>query len=605
MFGLSFFSKIREKIYLAIWPQKQGILSFFKYSSIAVSLLTIFSIIFYYGFENTHESHQIFFSILHFSFSFYFVKYIISLLFSFHFWNYIKKTWFECLVLSFWISNAFLFIFWNLDATQILAHYLQIPQIIDYSIVAVQLYFFLVVGVEVSKIGTFISKLNIGPSGLLLSSFFIMITVGTVLLMMPEMTTQGISFIDALFTATSASCVTGLVVVDTATAFTFKGQMVIMLLMQLGGINIISFATFFAFMAKSGSGLRYTSLIKDVVNSDKLSNTRSILKDIIIFSFLIEAIGALMMVTWWKFEEPGWSIEKDFFYAIFHSVSAFNNAGFSLWHEGLHDFDVRHSYFIQSVVMLLVFLGGIGFLVIQDVALPSNIVRRKAKGWKGLQLNSRISIGVTLVLILFGFIFFFFAEQNNSLKDETLTQGLMASFFQSIASRTAGFSTLDFSLVGQPALLMVMFLMFVGAAPGSTGGGIKTTTFYLLIKQAIATITGKKNIESGRNSIPFSLIDKAATIFLFSIAIIFVSLVFLSFTEPNANFLHLMFEEVSAFGTVGLSTGLTPELSDPGKIIITINMYIGRLGPLTLAFALSKKVMTNKYRYPSASIMVG
>ncbi len=605
MFGLNFLKKIREKIYLKIWPQKLRILSFFKYSSILVSLFTIFSIIFYYGFEDTRESHRIFFSILHFSFSFYFVKYIISLLFSFHFWNYIKKTWFECLVLMFWISNAFLFVFWNLDATQILAHYLKIPQIIDYSIIAVQLYFFVVVGVEVSKIGAFISKLNIGPSGLLLSAFFIMISLGTALLMMPEMTTQGISFVDALFTATSASCVTGLVVLDTPTAFTFKGHLVILMLMQLGGINIVSFATFFAFMAKSGSGLRYTSLIKDVVNSDKLSNTRSILKDIILFSFSIEIVGALMMVTWWQFEQPGWSLEKDFFYAIFHSVSAFNNAGFSLWHEGLHDFDVRHSYFIQTVIMLLVFLGGIGFLVIQDVVLPSSIARRKAKGWRGLQLNSRISIGVTLVLILFGFIFFFFAEQDNSLKDETLVQGLMASFFQSVASRTAGFSTLDFSLVGQPALLMVMFLMFVGAAPGSTGGGIKTTTFYLLIKQAIATITGKKNIESGRNSIPFSLIDKAATIFLFSIGVIFISLVLLSFTEPDADFLHLMFEEVSAFGTVGLSTGLTPELSDPGKIIITINMYIGRLGPLTLAFALSKKVMTNKYRYPNANIMVG
>lgn len=605
MLGLKFLKRIQEKIYLKIWSQKQSVLAFFKFSSIVVSLFTILSIVFYYGFENTKESHRLFFSILHFSFSFYFVKYIISLLYSFHFLAYIRKTWFEFTVLMFWIINAFLFLFWGIDATQITAYYLKMPQLVDYSILAVQLFFFIVVGVEVSKIGVFFSKFNFGPSGMLLSAFLLMISIGTALLMMPEMTFHGISFIDALFTSTSASCVTGLTVVDVATGFTFKGKIIILILIQLGGINMLSFATFFAFMAHESYGLKYNSFMKNMLDVDKLSSTRSLLKNIVFFSFGLELVGAFLIFMYWQFSNFDSSMQHNIFYAIFHSVSAFNNVGISLWTDGLYDNFVRHSFFVQAVLMVLIFFGGLGFFAIQDMFALSSYRRRKKQPWKGLQLSTRIVLYTSLFLILAGSVVFYFLEYDKSMSNETSFAKVFHSVFQSVSSRTAGFSTVNFSLVTQPTLLFFIILMFIGASPGSTGGGIKTTTFYLLFKLSIATIIGKKHIESGRNSIPFSLIDKATTVFLFAITLIFVSTFLLSITEEGISFIDLLFEEVSAFATCGLSTGITSSLSPAGRIIIIVSMFVGRIGPLTLGIALSRKVMTNKYRYPNANIMVG
>lgn len=605
MLGLNFLKRIREKVYLKIWPLKQVVLAFFKFSSILVSLFTILSIVYFYGFENSKDSHRLFFSVLHFSFSFYFVKYIVSLLYSFHFRAYIRKTWFEFTVLTFWVLNALVFLFWGVDATQIIAHSLKIPQLIDYSILAIQLLFFIVVGVEVSKIGVFFSKFNIGPSGMLLLAFLLMISMGTALLMMPEMTTQGISFIDALFTSTSASCVTGLMVVNTAAAFTFKGKIVILILIQLGGINMLSFATFFAYMAHESYGLKYNSFMKNMLDVDKMSTTKILLKNIVFFSFGIELLGALLIFLYWQILDYDSSLQHNIFYALFHSVSAFNNAGISLWTEGLYDSYVRHSFFVQGVLMVLIFFGGLGFFAIQDMFALSSYRRRKNQPWKGLQLSTKIVIYTSLFLIFVGSVVFYLLEYNQSLINESAFGKVFTSIFLSVSSRTAGFSTVNFSLVTQPTLLFFIILMFIGASPGSTGGGIKTTTFYLLFKLSIATITGKKHIESGRNSIPFSLIDKATTVFLFAITLIFVSTFLLSITEDGISFIDLLFEEVSAFATAGLSTGITSSLSPVGRIILIVSMFVGRIGPLTLGIALSKKVMTNKYRYPNANIMVG
>ncbi|MDD4576779.1 MAG: potassium transporter TrkG, partial [Bacteroidales bacterium] len=235
----------------------------------------------------------------------------------------------------------------------------------------------------------------------------------------------------------------------------------------------------------------------------------------------------------------------------------------------------------------------------------SSYRRRKKQPWKGLQLSTRIVLYTSLFLILAGSVVFYFLEYDKSMSNETSFAKVFHSVFQSVSSRTAGFSTVNFSLVTQPTLLFFIILMFIGASPGSTGGGIKTTTFYLLFKLSIATIIGKKHIESGRNSIPFSLIDKATTVFLFAITLIFVSTFLLSITEEGISFIDLLFEEVSAFATCGLSTGITSSLSPAGRIIIIVSMFVGRIGPLTLGIALSRKVMTNKYRYPNANIMVG
>lgn len=604
MLGKHLFNRIREMIYLMIWDKKVPIMNFFRISSFFVSLLTVVSIVFFYGYKHSPNSDKAFYYILYFSFSFYLFKYIITLLFNYQVSKFIKKTWFEGSVLLIWFINVILYLFFNIDLSHVILNYFQIPFLLDYSIVIIQLFFFVVVGVEVSKIGDFFSRINLSPSAMMLFSFMVLISVGAALLSMPEMTYHGISFINALFTSTSACCVTGLSVVDTATVFTSKGKIIILILIQLGGINMISFATFFAFMSNS-SGLKYTSIMKNILDTDKLSTTKSLLRDIIFFSFGIEFIGAILMFLYWQQTNTSFSIEQSIFYSIFHAVSAFNNAGFSLWTDGLYDISMRHSYFIQTVIMFLIFFGGLGFFAMQDIFMPSNIRARKKMKWKGLQLSTKIALYTSLSLIVVGAIAFFILEYNGSLVREDSISAIFASLFQSVSSRTAGFNSVNFSLVGQPALLFFIILMFIGASPGSTGGGIKTTTFYLLFKLAVATITGKKQIESKHHSISFSLIDKATTIFLFAISLIFISTFLLTITEGDVNFLNLLFEEVSAFGTVGLSTGITPNLSIPGKLILIVSMYIGRVGPLTLGIALSKKAITNRYKYPNANIMVG
>ncbi len=598
-------NRLREKIYLIIWDKKVPIMSFFKISSFLVSLLTIISIVIFYGYKHSPELDKAFYNILYFGFSFYFVKYIITLLFSYQLSKFIRKTWFEGSVLLIWIMNVFLYLFFNINLSHVILEYLTIPSLLDYSIVVIQLFFFIVVGVEVSKVGDFFSRLNFGPSAMMLFSFLILISIGTSLLMLPEMTHQGISFINALFTSTSACCVTGLATVDIASVFTFKGKIIILMLIQLGGINMISFATFFAFISRESSGLKYTSLMKNILDADKLSSTRSLLKDIIFFSFGIELLGSLLIFSYWQITNTSFSIEQSVFYSIFHSVSAFNNAGLTLWSDGLYDISMRHSYFIQTVIMFLIFFGGLGFFAMQDIFLPSNIRLRNKMKWKGLQLSTKIALYTSLALIAVGAVAFYVLEYDSSLARENTFSAMFASLFQSVSSRTAGFNTVNFSLVGQPALLFFIILMFIGASPGSTGGGIKTTTFYLLFKLAVATITGKKYIESKHHSISFSLIDKATTIFLFAISLIFVSTFLLTITEGDINFINLLFEEVSAFGTVGLSTGITENLSIPGKLILIVSMFVGRVGPLTLGIALSKKAITNRYRYASANIMVG
>lgn len=598
-------SRLREIVYLKIWDKKVPIMNFFRISSFLVSLLTIISIVVFYGYKHSPESDRVFYNILYFGFSFYLVKYIITLLFSYQLTIFLRKTWFEGTVLFIWLLNLFLYFGFHVNLSYVILDYFAIPSLLDYSIVIIQLYFFVVVGMEISKVGEFFSKLNLGAGTLLILSFVILISSGTLLLLLPEMTTNGISVINALFTTTSACCVTGLSAVDTATVFTFKGKVIVMMLIQLGGINIVSFATFFAFIAKDGGGLRHKSMIKNIIDADKLSSTRTLLKDIIFFSFGIELLGALLMFFYWDVTHAFATIEQNVFFSIFHSISAFNNAGFGLWTNNLYDISVRHSYFIQSVIMFLIFFGGLGFFAIQDIFLPSNIRLRKKMKWKGLQLSTKIALYTSLALIVVGAVAFFILEYNNSLARENTFSAIFASLFQSVSSRTAGFNSINFSIVGQPALLFLIILMFIGASPGSTGGGIKTTTFYLLFKLAVATITGKKYIESKHHSISFSLIDKATTIFLFAISLIFISTLLLTITEGDVNFINLLFEEVSAFGTVGLSTGITSSLSIPGKLILIVSMFVGRVGPLTLGIALSKKAITNRYRYANANIMVG
>jgi trk system potassium uptake protein len=599
------FRNFREKVSIVFWDNRTMLSALLSILSFVVSTIAVLSVILYYGFPVSDKTEYWSRFIIKASFGFYVIKYFLFLFLNFRIRTYLKDTWFEGVIVLGLLANFVLINFFGFHFSDHMSSSLGITHFGSYSLIFIQFYFFVFMLIELSKAGRFMSKLNLGPSALMLLSFVFLITTGSLLLYMPEMTVNGIRYIDALFTSTSACCVTGLACVDTATVFTLKGKFIVMLLIQFGGINIISFATFFATFAKGSTGLKNQSILKDMLSVDKLSGTRTLLREIIFFSVGIELIGAILMYAYWMnvgmFDSRGETV----FNALFHSVSGFNNAGFALWTNNIYDSVVKEQYFIQIVIMALIFFGGLGFMAMQDIFEPKNIMRRRKYKWERLQLSTRVALNTSLILIVVGAAFFFVLEYNKSVAGENIAGKVMASFFQSVSSRTAGFNSVDFTLVGQPALIILIVLMFIGASPGSTGGGIKTTTFYVLFKSAMATLTLKKNIEVGKNTISFSLVDQAYTIVLFSISLIFMSTFALTITESDIDFMKLLFEEVSAFGTVGLSTGITPVLSDAGKVIIILTMYIGRVGTLTIGMAIAKKAISNRYKYAHGSLLIG
>ncbi|MCQ2272569.1 MAG: hypothetical protein MJZ72_07280 [Bacteroidales bacterium] len=594
------FSQARTKIDLHIVNSKDKVTRTMQWLSLLVSIVAIFSIIIYHGCYLSLAAVNVLYIIVYSSLAFYIFKYFLLMFYSLHKWDYIKNSWLEFGLIVFLLLHFILYSLFGFD----LFHFNEYANVY---MICIQLYFLIIMAIELSKVSTLLGKLNLSPPILLMLSFFILIVVGTLLLMLPRMTTHHISFIDALFTATSASCVTGLTVLSTANDFSFQGQVVIMILMQLGGMSILSFATFFTtFLSRSMVGLRYQYLIKDMISANKLSDSFSLLRQIILATVAIELSGVLMLYMYWRttgfFEGQG----TTFFYSIFHAISAFNNAGFALWDSSFRDAQISNSFFPQTIIMILVFLGGIGFVTISEFFNPVMIRQRKKYRWKKLSPGTKIVLLTTFGIIVVGTLLFFALEYNHSLRERnTLVDKIFASMFQIISGRTAGFNIIDVNAISLPGMLLVMLIIFIGASPGSTGGGIKTTTFFVLMKSVFATIKGKEHIEFEKRTIPFSLVDKAYSIVVLSIIIIFTSTFVLAIIEPLTPFVNLLFESVSAFTTCGLSTNCQYEFSDAGKAVLVADMYIGRIGTLTFAYALSRRNVESRHNYPETYFMIG
>ncbi len=595
--------RIRERINVRLFSHKKVVLNSLKVGSILVSLSTIAVIIYFYGYPGNEQRIRLIINLVTFSISFYLLKFFTQFFYDFHPLQFLKRNLAEAIVLAVLLV---LILFYYLIGVSIVAYFSEKLHfdLQPYVLLSIQIYFLIIVGFEVGKASHHLKLLALGPSALMTLSFILLIFFGAGLLMLPEMTIGGIRFIDALFTSASASCVTGLTVVDTGTYFTFKGQVVILILIQLGGINIVSFATFFATFYRTDS-VRYQSVLRDFLSSDKISDTRNLLRRIIFFSIVIELAGALIIYFSWLKNISFHSVFEKFYYSVFHSISAFNNAGFSLYSKNLWEPGINQCFNVHIVIMILIVLGGIGFTTLEDFHKILLDPRKWRNIWKHFKIGSKIAIKTSLWLILAGAALFLYAEWDKVISGQILREKIITALFQSITTRTAGYNSVDIGALTQPVLIFFIFLMYIGASPGSTGGGIKTTTFSVILRTSIATIRGKKNVEAYHHTFSFSLIDRAYAIALFSIFLIFFSTLLLSFTEPHVPFLKLIFEEISAFATVGLSTGITPYLSDTGKLIITLSMFIGRIGPLTLAVFLSKQIISTKYRYPDVNIMVG
>lgn len=444
-----------------------------------------------------------------------------------------------------------------------------------------------------------LDRKELNPAQILATGFAGIIFLGTILLNLPiaTLSRQSAGLVDALFTATSAVCVTGLVVVDTGTYWSVFGQTVILILIQVGGLGFMSMATLGAFIVGRKITLKNRLVMQEALNQFTLSGIVRLVKYILMITLLIEGIGAMLLA--WYFI-PIYGTVRGALYGIFHSVSSFCNAGFDLIGNGQSFTPFVDSAYLSLVVITLIVIGGLGFTVLLDVA--------KVRRFRKLSLHSKLVLSITGILLLLGFVLFLVLEFGNpaTLGPLSFPDKLVAALFQSVTPRTAGFNTIDTASLTDSSKLLTTILMFIGGSPGSTAGGIKTTTVGILVLSIAAVILGRDDTEIFRRRIHKETINRALTIFLSAIALVLFVTFILTISEKGQPFLDLFFEAVSAFGTVGLSTGVTSDLSIVGKLVISLTMFSGRVGPLTVIVALAhrnkKKALV---RYPEGKISVG
>lgn len=445
---------------------------------------------------------------------------------------------------------------------------------------------------------------SMDPAKVMVIGFASVVLLGALLLNLPIATKSGesIGLLDALFTATSAVCVTGLIVVDTATYWSIFGQVVIITLIQIGGLGFMTIATMFALLTKKKINLRERLLIQESLNQKDLSGMVRLTRYVILITFLIEGIGAILLSFTFI---PQFGLGRGVWYSIFHAISAFCNAGFDLMGSVSGPFTSLTSYvdnfMIVMTISALIILGGIGFPVMLDVIRTKKASR--------LNMHSKVVIFTTAILIGIGSIFIFVVEFNNpkTLGTLSLPGKLLAAFFQSVTTRTAGFNTIDLTLIKESSLFIMMILMFIGASPASTGGGIKTTTLSSLVITVRSFISGKGDIEVCERRISGATITKAIGIFFIATALVVFGTLALSLTDEGFTLVECGFEIVSAIATVGLSIGGSPSLTTMGKVVVMIAMFIGRVGSLTIFVALLSKGARKKppVRYPEGKIIVG
>ncbi|PLX18964.1 MAG: hypothetical protein C0601_03180 [Candidatus Muiribacterium halophilum] len=434
----------------------------------------------------------------------------------------------------------------------------------------------------------------------LILSFLFLIILGSILLKIPYFHIGRLSWVDSVFTATSATCVTGLIVKDTPNDFTRAGQIVILILIQLGGMGIMTFSMSIAVLLGKKLGFASKTIINKMIDYDRPGYTVFILKKVISLMIIVEFIGTIFLIV--AFSKNGIH-ENLIFHSVFHCISAFCNAGFSTFSNSLMNFST--SFSINIIVMSLIILGGLGFFVI--IEAYSFLVKkiRNDAIIKKPSIQLKMVLYSSIFLILAVTIMFFAIESTNILKGMPFGEKVLISSFQSVTTRTAGFNTINIGMLNRVTLLIFIMLMFVGAGPGGTAGGIKITTVFVFLKSVFAMATNSKEVYAFGRKVPEEIVNKASAVFFISILINFVAICILSFTESAFSLKEIMFEVVSAFGTVGLSTGLTGDLSQIGRVVIIVLMFIGRLGPVTLAVAISKQNPKVNYSLPEEKVMIG
>lgn len=441
-------------------------------------------------------------------------------------------------------------------------------------------------------------KLKLNAVQILALGFAAVILIGAILLTLPIASKSGqrTGFIDALFTSTSATCVTGLITLDTGTYWTYFGKTVIISLIQIGGLGFMSFATLFALLLGKKITLKERLILQEALNTFNIQGLVRLMKYILGFTFSVEFLGAVLLSTQFI---PEFGVMKGIYYSLFHSISAFCNAGFDL----IGNFSSLTSYADNSVIILtigsLIIIGGMGFSVWSEIY--------HCKSIKRLSLHSKIVISMTLGLVVGGAILMFLFEHSNAatIKDMSMKGQALSSYFASVSPRTAGFNSISTSDMTMAGRFLTIILMFIGGSPGSTAGGIKTTTAGILIMTVVSVIKGKEDTELFKKRINKDIIYRAFTVVTLGGLIVVVMTMLLSITEVGMKFEELVYEVTSAFATVGLTLGITTKLSAIGKVLVAFTMYLGRVGPLTVVLALTTRKKNKSIRYPEGKILVG
>ena len=437
-------------------------------------------------------------------------------------------------------------------------------------------------------------------------AFACLIVVGACLLMLPEAsrTDKSIGVVNALFTATSAACVTGLIVLDTGKDLSLYGQAVVLFLIQVGGLGIITMSTVFILLAGRRPGSVSRTVLQDTFTHGRERRLSNLILDILRFTFIIEGVGALLLFIGFL---PGKTYGEALYLAVFHAISAFCNAGFSIFSDSLIGF--RQNGLINFVICVLIIMGGIGFLVLSELKNGFPYNRRK---WQRLSLHTKLVISTTILLLVGGTLVILFMERQNMPVSLSAGERLMSSIFQSVTARTAGFNTLRIDMLANETLFVMIVLMFIGASPGSCGGGIKTCTFATLALMGLSRLRGQRRPQIFKRSVSMASLARANSVFVISIGVVVIGTMLLLMTEigdtphplSRGKFLEVLFEAVSAFGTVGLSMGITPVLSTGGKLLIVMLMFIGRLGPLLIGLAVSRQAV-DRFHYAEENVMIG
>ena len=601
----------RERANVWLYHSKEQVLRSFQWLTLLVNLTALSVLAIYYGYDHDAATAASLFDVVKFSFAFYVLHYLLRALYHFHPKTFFMETWAEGAVMTVLLVEGVGDLFFGAPPLEQALSVLM-PSFGDFSTFLIQGYLFIAVLMEWMRPESRLPQVKLNPAVIFILSFLLLIGVGTWLLSMPMMTTinGGMPWVDALFTATSATCVTGLMSVDTMTYFTSRGHWVLLALIQLGGLNFIAFGSFLALASKFGVAVKQHDVIEDFVNSESLLGSSGTLGKVIAWCLGIEALGAIALMALWSPDVVFDDWNDRLFSSVFHSVSAFNNAGITLFTDGLAHPWVSTNWLVHWVITLLVFLGALGMVAMFDLFDFSKLRERMAQPWKTISFPAKIALYFSFILVAFGSVAFVLLEWNGTLSGMSGFGKFTTAVFQSV-TRTSGFNTVDIGVVSMPMLFLLLILMFIGASSSSTGGGIKTSTLAIVMADVWRTVRGGDHVQIFKRTVNSVLRSRAYSVLLFFLFGNLLGVFVLTLTESElvlsgqSSFFDLAFEHVSAMGTVGLSTGITPLLSSWGKGILAFAMFVGRVGTLTVAFAVGGRTSHSHFKYPEGHTMVG